>query len=204
MVRRFELVWAHLYLSLKIIFLIFTFQSSHSSFTYLSLAISTRGQDPGYRATLCIYGLLHGQVLSKRSDLGYFWGMKIEWYTNACVRVIALNGASIVCDPWVNGGAFLGSWFHWPPISEEFGNSLLKEPCDGIYISHLVELFFAIFAISYPNKTMSTVGFMRLGKALGVHKATTCGNKNLIRRSEYLVQQHELMMPLTRLHPFHQ
>jgi UDP-MurNAc hydroxylase len=63
--------------------------------------------------------------------------MKIEWYTNACVRISALSGASIVCDPWVNGGAFLGSWFHWPPISEEFGNSLLKEPCDGIYISHL-------------------------------------------------------------------
>lgn len=63
--------------------------------------------------------------------------MKIEWYTNACVRISALSGASIVCDPWVNGGAFLGSWFHWPPISEEFGISLLKEPCDGIYISHL-------------------------------------------------------------------
>jgi UDP-MurNAc hydroxylase len=63
--------------------------------------------------------------------------MKVEWYTNACVRISALNGANIVCDPWVNGGAFLGSWFHWPPIPENLEVSLIKEPCDGIYISHL-------------------------------------------------------------------
>lgn len=63
--------------------------------------------------------------------------MKIQCYTNACVRVSAVNGASIICDPWVHGGAFLGSWYQWPPIPDNFGNSLLEEPCDGLYISHL-------------------------------------------------------------------
>ncbi len=63
--------------------------------------------------------------------------MKIEWYTNACVRISASSGANILCDPWVHDGAFLGSWFHWPPISEGFENFLLNEPTDGVYISHL-------------------------------------------------------------------
>jgi UDP-MurNAc hydroxylase len=48
-----------------------------------------------------------------------------------------VGGASILCDPWVNEGAFLGSWFHWPPISEELERSFLNEPCEGIYLSHL-------------------------------------------------------------------
>ena len=63
--------------------------------------------------------------------------MKIEWYTNACVRITALNGSNVLCDPWVHEGAFLGSWFHWPPIPEGFQEFLLNEPTDGIYISHL-------------------------------------------------------------------
>jgi len=63
--------------------------------------------------------------------------MKIEWYTNACVRITAESGANILCDPWVNPGAFLGSWFHWPPLRHDFGEQLLSAPCDGIYITHL-------------------------------------------------------------------
>ena len=63
--------------------------------------------------------------------------MKIKWYTNACVRIVSDSGHSILCDPWVNGGAFLGSWYHWPPIDSDFERKLLDEPCDGIYISHL-------------------------------------------------------------------
>jgi UDP-MurNAc hydroxylase len=37
----------------------------------------------------------------------------------------------------VNPGAFLGSWFHWPPLPDNFEETLLSEPCNGIYISHL-------------------------------------------------------------------
>lgn len=67
----------------------------------------------------------------------YYLAMKVHWYTNACVRITSSKGVSILCDPWLNEGAFLGSWFHWPPISGELSNQLLSEPCDGIYISHL-------------------------------------------------------------------
>jgi UDP-MurNAc hydroxylase len=102
--------------------------------------------------------------------------VKIHWYTNACVRISALSGASIVCDPWVNGGAFLGSWFHWPPIPKNFESALLEEPCDGIYISHLhpdhydpkflsafskarpdVPIFIAEFAHSWLKRSIKAV-----------------------------------------------
>jgi len=63
--------------------------------------------------------------------------MRIQWYTNACVRIIAKNGTNILCDPWVNEGAFLGSWFHWPPTPKSFEEELLSQKCDGVYISHL-------------------------------------------------------------------
>ena len=63
--------------------------------------------------------------------------MKITWYNNACVRISSTSGANILCDPWVNPGAFLGSWFQWPPLPEHFEETLLSEQCDGIYISHL-------------------------------------------------------------------
>jgi len=63
--------------------------------------------------------------------------VKITWYTNACVRISSSTGANILCDPWLTPGAFLGSWFHWPPLSEDFENILLTEPCNGIYITHL-------------------------------------------------------------------
>ena len=63
--------------------------------------------------------------------------MKITWYTNACVRVSSISGANILCDPWVNPGAFLGSWFQWPPLPDNFEEHLISEPCNGVYITHL-------------------------------------------------------------------
>lgn len=63
--------------------------------------------------------------------------MEITWYTNACVRISASSGANILCDPWVNPGAFLGSWYQWPPLPESLEENLLSEPCSGIYITHL-------------------------------------------------------------------
>ncbi len=63
--------------------------------------------------------------------------MKVTWYTNACVRITVNSGANILCDPWVNPGAFLGSWFQWPPLPDNFEEQLLSERCDGIYITHL-------------------------------------------------------------------
>ena len=63
--------------------------------------------------------------------------MKIKYYSNACVRISSESGTNILCDPWVNAGAFLGSWFHWPPLQDNFYGELINEPCNGIYISHL-------------------------------------------------------------------
>jgi UDP-MurNAc hydroxylase len=63
--------------------------------------------------------------------------MKIRWYSNACVLIEARSGARILCDPWVNSGAFLGSWFQWPPLPEDFEEQLLSMRVDGVYISHL-------------------------------------------------------------------
>ncbi len=42
-----------------------------------------------------------------------------------------------MCDPWVNSGAFLGSWFQWPPLPDNFEEQLYSERCDGVYITHL-------------------------------------------------------------------
>ncbi len=53
------------------------------------------------------------------------------------MRISADNGSNILCDPWTNDGAFLGSWFHWPPVSESLAHELISQPCNGIYISHL-------------------------------------------------------------------
>jgi UDP-MurNAc hydroxylase len=63
--------------------------------------------------------------------------VKVTWYTNACVRISASNGSNILCDPWVSGGAFLGSWFQWPPIPDGLGDNFISEPTDCIYITHL-------------------------------------------------------------------
>jgi UDP-MurNAc hydroxylase len=102
--------------------------------------------------------------------------MKVTWYTNACVRISVVSGANILCDPWVNPGAFLGSWFQWPPLPANFENELLSEPCNGIYISHLhpdhydpkflakytrinpnVPVYIAEFAHSWLKRSVSAV-----------------------------------------------
>jgi UDP-MurNAc hydroxylase len=61
----------------------------------------------------------------------------VEWYTNACVRIVSDSGQSVLCDPWVNPGAFMGSWFQWPPLPDEFKERMLSIPCDAIYVTHL-------------------------------------------------------------------
>lgn len=63
--------------------------------------------------------------------------MQIQFFTNACVAIKSDSGSTVICDPWVNEGAFLGSWFHWPPVPENFEELILNYMCDAIYISHL-------------------------------------------------------------------
>jgi UDP-MurNAc hydroxylase len=63
--------------------------------------------------------------------------VKLTWYSNACVTIRSSAGASILCDPWVNPGAALGSWFQWPPVPSDFESHLLDLKIDGVFISHL-------------------------------------------------------------------
>lgn len=65
--------------------------------------------------------------------------MKIRWYRSATVGIFSDDeSTSILCDPWITDGAFIGSWYHWPPLegNKEF-ESLLSVKWSAIYISHL-------------------------------------------------------------------
>lgn len=62
--------------------------------------------------------------------------MKIQWYRSATVGLFSQAGTSILCDPWITDGAFIGSWFHWPPLEGFEFEELAKRKWDAIYISH--------------------------------------------------------------------
>ncbi len=62
--------------------------------------------------------------------------MRIEWYRSATVGIFTNSGISVLCDPWMTDGAFIGSWFHWPPLEGYEFDELVKRPWDFIYISH--------------------------------------------------------------------
>lgn len=51
--------------------------------------------------------------------------------------ITAADGSAILCDPWVTDGAFLGSWFHFPPLEGFEFDYLVKKNWDAVYISHL-------------------------------------------------------------------
>lgn len=63
--------------------------------------------------------------------------MKVTWHTNACVEITANDGTNILCDPWVEPGAFLGSWYQWPPLPDAFEQYLMDRRIDAVYVSHL-------------------------------------------------------------------
>jgi UDP-MurNAc hydroxylase len=62
--------------------------------------------------------------------------MKIQWFRSATVGIETKSGTKILCDPWLTDGAFVGSWFHWPPLENEFAEVLGIE-WDYLYVSHL-------------------------------------------------------------------
>jgi UDP-MurNAc hydroxylase len=62
--------------------------------------------------------------------------MKVQWYRSATVGIFSQAGTSILCDPWITDGAFIGSWFHWPPLEGFEFEDLAKRKWDAIYISH--------------------------------------------------------------------
>ena len=63
--------------------------------------------------------------------------MKVEWFRSATVGVSSEAGSTILCDPWMTDGAFLGSWYHFPPLEGFEYQELLARRWDAVYISHI-------------------------------------------------------------------
>jgi UDP-MurNAc hydroxylase len=62
--------------------------------------------------------------------------MKVQWYRSATVGIFSNAGTSILCDPWITDGAFIGSWYHWPPLEGFEFDYLRNKKWDAVYISH--------------------------------------------------------------------
>ena len=110
--------------------------------------------------------------------------MKVKWYTNACVRITSDGGSNILCDPWVNGGAFLGSWYQWPPVPDEFEAELIVDECDGVYISHLHPdhydpKFLAKFSRAHPDTPIYIAEFSHPWLKRSI-KAVVSNPKNVV------------------------
>jgi len=64
--------------------------------------------------------------------------LRVEWYRSATVGIFSKTGGSVLCDPWITNGAFLGSWFHFPPLEGfEFEKLSVQTDWSALYISHL-------------------------------------------------------------------
>ena len=63
--------------------------------------------------------------------------MQLEWFRSATVGLTSPSGVTVLCDPWITDGAFIGSWFHWPPLEGLEFDELVARRWDFVYISHL-------------------------------------------------------------------
>jgi len=63
--------------------------------------------------------------------------MKIEWFRSATVGIQTNSGTSVLCDPWISNGAFIGSWFHFPKLEGFEFQELVSRKWNFLYISHL-------------------------------------------------------------------
>ena len=59
--------------------------------------------------------------------------MRFSILAHACMQVEA-DGKSLVCDPWLSGSAYWGSWWNYPPVSKHIFERLNP---DFIFITHL-------------------------------------------------------------------
>jgi len=59
--------------------------------------------------------------------------MRFSILGHACMQVEA-DGKSLVCDPWLIGSAYWGSWWNYPPVPKDIFERL--DP-DFIFITHL-------------------------------------------------------------------
>ena len=59
--------------------------------------------------------------------------MQVTYLSSAAI-LVETDNAKLLCDPWLEDGAFYGSWCHYPPL--EAGPDDFDD-VDGIYISHI-------------------------------------------------------------------
>ena len=59
--------------------------------------------------------------------------MKVT-HLQSSTQIIESNGCRILTDPWLTDGEYYGSWFHYPPFSE---NDIINLEYDFIYVSHI-------------------------------------------------------------------
>lgn len=110
--------------------------------------------------------------------------MKLTFYKSAGV-LIESGGSRLLCDPWLEDGAYYGAWAHVPPCEVDtatVGN------VDGIYISHIhpdhlhestlakfpktTPVFIHQFAFPYLRDAIAALGFRVVevanGESVGV------------------------------------
>lgn len=63
--------------------------------------------------------------------------MQIEFITNATVIVTMRAGTTVLVDPWMSDGIFYGTYFPYPPITDEQKDRYHAVRPDYIYISHI-------------------------------------------------------------------
>ena len=64
--------------------------------------------------------------------------VRVELYRSATVGIFSEDQTtSVLCDPWLTEGAFLGSWFHDPPLLGFEFDEVLRTKWTFVYISHL-------------------------------------------------------------------
>ena len=102
----------------------------------------------------------------------------MEWFRSAGVGLYSASGSSLLCDPWLNDGALLGSWFHWPPLEGDEHDNVLSMKWDAVYITHLhgdhydrrfmsklakvqpnTKVVIADFAHSWLSDSLENIGF---------------------------------------------
>lgn len=79
--------------------------------------------------------------------------MRLQYISSACV-LIEDDDVKILCDPWLVDGAYLGSWFHYPPLKfqpEQFND------VDFIYISHIHPDHFDPNTLNRMNKKIPII-----------------------------------------------
>lgn len=98
--------------------------------------------------------------------------MKITHLQSATV-ILESNGRRILCDPWLVGGEYYGSWFHFPP----FAGDIAALDYDCIYVSHIHPDHFSTKTAEQLDKT----------KPVLIHKHRTDFLKRNIERRGFKV-----------------